>query len=33
MVDMMDTLEDAHMERFSLIPMKDADVELLEALR
>ena len=29
MVDMMDLLEEAHMERFSLIPMKDADVQAL----
>ena len=33
MVDMMDLLEDAHMERFSLIPMKDADVKALEYVR
>jgi biopolymer transport protein ExbD len=33
MVDMMDTLEDAHMERFSLIPMQDADVEELDGLK
>ncbi|MFH1844273.1 MAG: biopolymer transporter ExbD [bacterium] len=33
MVDMMDMLEDAHMERFSLIPMKEADVEALEGVR
>jgi biopolymer transport protein ExbD len=33
MVDMMDLLEDAHMERFSLIPMKEADVMALEAVR
>jgi len=33
MVDMMDLLEDAGMERFSLIPMKEADVEALEAVR
>ena len=33
MVDMMDLLEEAHMERFSLIPMKDADVQALERLR
>lgn len=33
MVDMMDTLEDAEMERFSLIPMKEADVELLGGAR
>ncbi len=33
MVDMMDTLEDAHMERFSLIPMNEADATMLEAMR
>jgi biopolymer transport protein ExbD len=33
MVDMMDTLEDARMERFSLIPMSDRDVETLEGTR
>jgi biopolymer transport protein ExbD len=33
MVDMMDLLEDAHMERFSLIPMKEADVKTMEGLR
>jgi biopolymer transport protein ExbD len=33
MVDMMDLLEDAHMERFSLIPMKETDVEALEEAR
>lgn len=33
MVDMMDMLEDAHMERFSLIPMKATDVEALEGVR
>ncbi len=32
MVDMMDTLEDAHMERFSLIPMSETDVELIDSL-
>ena len=32
MVDMMDTLEDAEMERFSLIPMSERDVAALEAL-
>ncbi|MBC8426729.1 biopolymer transporter ExbD [bacterium] len=31
MVDMMDTLEDAHMQRFSLIPMTDDDAATLEA--
>jgi biopolymer transport protein ExbD len=29
MVDMMDALEDAHMQRFSLVPMTDKDVEAL----
>ena len=33
MVDMMDTLEDAHMQRFSLIPMTEAEAEMLEAQR
>ena len=33
MVDMMDALEDAHMQRFSLIPMSDADAEMLEGQR
>jgi len=33
MVDMMDILEDAHMERFSLIPMAATDAEMLEGLR
>jgi biopolymer transport protein ExbD len=33
MVDMMDTLEDAKMERFSLIPMAEADIRNLEAAR
>ena len=33
MVDMMDTLEDARMERFSLIPMAARDVQALEAAR
>ena len=33
MVDMMDLLEDAHMERFSLIPMKENDVKALEGVR
>lgn len=33
MVDMMDLLEDVHMERFSLIPMKDTDVEALGEIR
>ena len=32
MVDMMDTLEDANMQRFSLIPMNEADAAMLEAL-
>jgi biopolymer transport protein ExbD len=33
MVDMMDTLEDANMQRFSLVEMTGADVERLEALQ
>jgi biopolymer transport protein ExbD len=33
MVDMMDTLEDARMERFSLIPMKERDEQALEELK
>jgi biopolymer transport protein ExbD len=33
MVDLMDTLEDAKMERFSLIAMPPADVLALEAVR
>jgi len=33
MVDMMDMLEDAHMERFSLIPMSPDDATMLEGLR
>ncbi len=33
MVDMMDTLEDAKMERFSLIAMPPADEQALEAVR
>jgi biopolymer transport protein ExbD len=33
MVDMMDTLEDAKMERFSLIAMAPADEQALEAVR
>jgi len=33
MVDMMDTLEDAKMQRFSLIPMQEADVTAVEAAR
>jgi biopolymer transport protein ExbD len=33
MVDMMDTLEDAEMERFSLIPMKERDEQVLEQVR
>ena len=32
MVDMMDTLEDANMQRFSLIPMNETDAAMLEAL-
>ena len=30
MVDMMDVLEDAHMQRFSLVEMTDADRQALE---
>jgi biopolymer transport protein ExbD len=33
MVEMMDLLEDAQMERFSLIPMKETDVAALEEVR
>ena len=33
MVDMMDLLEDAHMERFSLIPMKELDIQALAGVR
>ncbi|MFO7609318.1 MAG: biopolymer transporter ExbD [Candidatus Krumholzibacteriia bacterium] len=33
MVDMMDTLEDAEMERFSLIPMRPFDETVLEGVR
>ena len=33
MVDMMDMLEDAGMERFSLIPMRESDVAALEGVR
>jgi biopolymer transport protein ExbD len=33
MVEMMDTLEAAHMERFSLVPMEDEDVQMLEGTR
>jgi biopolymer transport protein ExbD len=33
MVDMMDTLEDAKMQRFSLVEMKEADVTAVEAAR
>ena len=33
MVDMMDLLEDANMQRFSLIPMKDTDTAALEEVR
>ena len=33
MVDMMDTLEDAHMQRFSLVPMQDKDIALMEEVR
>jgi len=33
MVEMMDTLDDAHMERFSLIPMQPEDLAELQGLR
>ncbi|NTU62279.1 MAG: hypothetical protein HGB05_02485, partial [Chloroflexi bacterium] len=33
MVDMMDSLEDAHMQRFSLVPMRDEDITFLEGAR
>ena len=33
MVDMMDLLEDAGMERFSVVPMKDRDSEALEGVQ
>jgi hypothetical protein len=33
MVEMMDTLEAAHMERFSLVPMDEEDVRVLEDVR
>ena len=33
MVDMMDTLQDAEMERFSLIPMTDADAAVLHGAK
>lgn len=33
MVDMMDTLEDAKMQRFSLVEMKEADIAAVEAAR
>ncbi|MBU0742962.1 biopolymer transporter ExbD [bacterium] len=33
MVDMMDALEDAHMERFSLIPMKEGEDAVLDGMR
>jgi biopolymer transport protein ExbD len=33
MVDMMDTLEDADMQRFSLIPMGPDDAEMIEGMR
>jgi biopolymer transport protein ExbD len=33
MVEMMDTLEAAHMERFSLVPMEEEDVQGLEGPR
>ncbi len=33
MVDMMDTLEDADMQRFSLVPMSDADEKRIEGVQ
>jgi biopolymer transport protein ExbD len=33
MVDMMDTLEDADMQRFSLIPMNPEDATMIEGIR
>lgn len=33
MVDMMDTLEDAKMQRFSLVQMQEADIAAVEAAR
>jgi biopolymer transport protein ExbD len=33
MVDMMDALEEAHMERFSLVPLEEEDAQVLEGLR
>lgn len=33
MVEMMDTLEAAHMERFSLVPMDEEDSRILEEMR
>jgi biopolymer transport protein ExbD len=33
MVEMMDTLEAAHMERFSLVPMDEEDAQMLEGVR
>ena len=33
MVDMMDTLEDANMQRFSLVPMKEGEDAVLEGVR
>jgi biopolymer transport protein ExbD len=33
MVEMMDTVEAAHMERFSLVPMDDEDARMLEGVR
>ena len=33
MVDMMDAVEAAHMERFSLVPMDEEDLQVLEGVR
>jgi biopolymer transport protein ExbD len=33
MVDMMDALEDAEMQRFSLVPMTDKDLEVLHGAK
>ncbi len=33
MVDMMDMLEDAGLDRFSMVPMKDRDIQALESAR
>jgi biopolymer transport protein ExbD len=33
MVDMMDTLEDAQMQRFSLVPLEERDEQALEGVR